>query len=332
MNSAAEMPWLTPTLQSILSKAGEQRLAHATLVTGPKGIGKLRCLQSAAASLLCESLDACGKCKSCELIASGSHPDLLLLKPEEEGKALKVDAIRAVGDFAQRSSHAGGARIIILNQAHALNVNASNALLKTLEEPNEQTFMFLVSDQPGLLSATIRSRCQILQVQIPTQEVSLSWMKRRIEESNEAEWDAQQASEALQSARGGPLWALDLLQNGTPSQAKAIRRELRAVLAAQSDAASLLTALLAATPLDAVELLVSETSELAKAILAAGHDEPLGEPLKTQVKQNPAHYARRILTLHEEFEIARRQLSSVSNPNPKLLLESLSYLTSRAFR
>jgi hypothetical protein len=157
-------------------------------------------------------------------------------------------------------------------------------------------------------------------------------MRRCIEESNEVDWDAQQASEALQSARGGPLWAFDILQSGTPSQAKAIRRELRAVLAAQSDAASLLTALLAASPLEAVELLVSETSELAKAILAAGHAEPLGEPLKTQVKQNPVHYARRILTLHEEFEMARRQLSSVSNPNPKLLLESLSYLTSRAFR
>lgn len=332
MNSAAGIPWLTPTQQAIVSRAQQQRLAHATLVTGPKGIGKLRCLQHVAQFLLCEPQNACGRCKSCALLASGSHPDLLLLEPEEEGKALKVDAIRAVGDFAQRSSHAGGARVIILNQAHALNVNASNALLKTLEEPNERTFMFLVSDQPGLLSATIRSRCQILQLVAPSEEVALSWLARQLEALEGPEPDEQQVREALSSARGGPLWALELLQAGTPLQTKAIRRALRAVLAAQSDAESLLNALLAASPLQAVELLVSESAELTKGILSREPAEALEEPLRSLVMRDPAHYAQRAITLHTECETARRQLCSVSNPNPKLLLESLSYLASRAFR
>ena len=336
MLSSKTMNWLASTSQALMHKAEGQKLAHATLVTGPRGIGKLNCIRDFARALLCESAQSvtgCGSCKSCGLFDSGSHPDFLFLEPEEAGKALKVDAIREVGDFAQRSSHAGGARVIILYQAHALNVNAANALLKTLEEPNEQTFMFLISDQPGLLSATIRSRCQILHLTLPSEEEALSWLEQRVKETEEISFDSQLVQDSLKAARGGPLWAFELLQAGALPQSKEIGRELRALLAGQSEAESLLAALLAVEPLSAVEQLVIESGELAKSILLTGSTpaQQLQEPLKSHVAKAPAHFAKRAITLHDEFEHARRQLSSVSNPNPKLLLESLSYLASRAF-
>ena len=144
--------------------ARTQRLHHAVVLSGPSGCGKSTAARWLAASLLCPSdLDQdgpCGICRTCRKVASGQHPDLHLLAPEEDKREIRVDAVRELLESLQRHSVEGGARVVLLDPASALNVEGQNALLKTLEEPGEQTFLILATDRPEALLPTVRSRCE----------------------------------------------------------------------------------------------------------------------------------------------------------------------------
>lgn len=340
--TSAMLPWLTAPFAELSQKLASGTLAHAYILAGPKGVGKLRLAQKFAGSLICESLDqghACGQCKGCLLEASGHHPDSLLLAPEAPGKAFTIDLIRSLSAYAQRSSHAGGARIAILADAHAMNVSAANALLKTLEEPQQATYLFLVTDQPGHLSATIRSRCQRLFVGVPTQQESLEWLRGEQGEG----FVLEDAESCLSVAGGAPLYALDLLQTDTLPLRRVVERTWVGVLLGRAEPSELLSALSALEPSAAVQQLLYCAGRAAKAVLSptAQHDRIAGGhfgAIAEWVNSLPdpvtarAKLGSRSLKLYEEIEVARRQLSSSSNPSPRLILESLSWLTSRAFK
>lgn len=204
--------WHQATWQRLTSLAGEDRLPHALLVGGPAGIGKRRLAQAFTAFLLCQapaSTGACGRCKSCSLLSAGSHPDLLELMPEVDAKtgkvakAIRVDQVREVVEFAAKSAQMGGYRVVTVEPAHLMNVQSANALLKTLEEPGRQTLILLLSSQPLSLSATIRSRCQQLVMGIPGQAEALEWLTPLV-------GDAATAALLLRLAEGAPLAALAL--------------------------------------------------------------------------------------------------------------------------
>ncbi|MCC2639355.1 MAG: polymerase subunit delta [Moraxellaceae bacterium] len=203
--------WHQATWQRLTTLAQESRLPHALLVGGPAGIGKHRLAQAFSAWLLCQvptAAGACGHCKSCSLLNAGSHPDLLELGLEtnDKGKlkqAIGVDQVRAVVDFAVKSSQLGGYRIVMVEPAHLMNVSSSNALLKTLEEPGRQTLILLLSSQALTLSATVRSRCQKLLLGTPPAEEALAWLAPQLR-------DAATARLLLDLADGAPLAALTL--------------------------------------------------------------------------------------------------------------------------
>ncbi|WP_283808343.1 DNA polymerase III subunit delta' [Lujinxingia litoralis] len=142
------------------------RMHHAYLFTGPTGVGKHTTAQSFAASLNClkrheeEWIDACGECSACKRIATGQHPDVLEIAPS--GNFIKIDQIRAIQKAALSPPFEARFRAVILDQAHAMTEEGSNALLKTLEEPSARTLIFLITDQPNRLLDTIISRCQRL--------------------------------------------------------------------------------------------------------------------------------------------------------------------------
>lgn len=190
-----------------LAAAG--RLSHALLVSGREGIGKQRLAKALAARLLCAgpvNATACGQCKSCRLLEAGVHPDLLWLMPETDAKtgktakAIKVDQVRELVDFAGMSAQMGGWRVVVIEPAHLLNVQAANALLKALEEPGGRTLLMLVTSQPLSLPATVRSRCQQLALPVPATDEALNWL--RLEMRDEA-----QARLLLSLAEGAPLAA-----------------------------------------------------------------------------------------------------------------------------
>lgn len=146
---------------SLLKNAFEQdRLSHAYLLSGISGVGKTNFAKQFATFLLCEKNNLCGVCRACKQLQSDSHPDFILIKPEEKSHSIKIDQIRDMSDKVSRTAHAGGYQVVVISPADAMPMQAANALLKTLEEPNGKVIIFLIDDQKSILPATIISRCQ----------------------------------------------------------------------------------------------------------------------------------------------------------------------------
>ena len=204
--------WQQAVWERLTQLADTQRLPHALLVSGHAGIGKERLASAFAARLLCQAptgQGACGQCKSCSLLGAGSHPDLVVLSPETDAKTektakfIKVDQVRELVGFAEKSAQLGGYRVVIITPAHLLNVQAANALLKTLEEPGSRTLILLVTSQPLSLAATIRSRCQQVALPIPAEKDSLFWLSPQLRDENTAKL-------LMALSDGAPLAALQL--------------------------------------------------------------------------------------------------------------------------
>lgn len=200
-------PWQTSNWQKLTSSQQNKRLAHGLLFHGVKGCGKKNFAIEFAHWLICEQplVDkACGECKSCNLIKAESHPDLLYLMPEEEGKAIKVDQIRELISKISLTSHAQGYRVIIISPADALNINASNSLLKTLEEPPKNTILILISDKPSKLMPTIRSRTQMIRFDLPSESQSMEWLNQQ---------NIENADLLLKLCGGAPLAAATMAED-----------------------------------------------------------------------------------------------------------------------
>src|SRR6266568_3878581 len=167
------------------------RWPHALLIIGRKGIGKRMLALEFARTLLCEDPDAsggaCGMCLGCTYVAQGTHPDLRVIEPyvfDDEGNATPVDSIaidriRELTEFTHLSAHRSRAKVAVIVPAEAMNASAANALLKTLEEPPEQTFLLLVSHQPERLPPTIVSRCGRLAVPEPGSDAGSAWLREQ---------------------------------------------------------------------------------------------------------------------------------------------------------
>lgn len=203
--SGRPCPWHQQAWEAL---AHQPRHAHAYLLAGVSGIGKRRFANAFAARLLCLAPvqgAACGSCRGCALRQAGSHPDFLEVGPEEEGKAIRVDAIRHLSEFLAQTAQQGGRKVILLQPAEAMNLNAANALLKSLEEPAGDAHLLLVSDQPSRLLPTIRSRCLVQTLGSPSPEEAMSWLAEHL-----PDLDSVQHSALLNMAEGAPLRALDL--------------------------------------------------------------------------------------------------------------------------
>jgi DNA polymerase-3 subunit delta' len=195
-------PWNEPILVSL--KNMRERMPHALLVHGPRGVGKLALAERIAQFLLCEHADVaarpCDKCDACRWYLAGNHPDFRRIEPEAIAKAppepeteeegseaparrtkapsivITVDQVRALADFLNIGSHRGGARVALVHPAEDLYPNAANALLKSLEEPAAGAMFILVSHRPARLLPTVRSRCVAVPVPVPPADVALKWL------------------------------------------------------------------------------------------------------------------------------------------------------------
>ncbi len=212
MSGFSPYPWQQTLWQGLMRRVAQQRLPHAILFNGAPGIGKRHLASALAHSLLCESRledgTACGQCRSCLLLAAGSHPDYLLVEPEEEGKGIGIDKVRGLGEFQSLSSQYNHGRVIQLQPADALNINAANALLKTLEEPSGRTTLLLSTSRPMSLLATIRSRCQQITLSPALGEDAQKWLRTA---SQHTEFYDESL---LQMSGGSPLTALHWAEHG----------------------------------------------------------------------------------------------------------------------
>ena len=188
---------------------------HALLLQGPRGIGKLAFAQAFAQALLCEASSAsgaaCGECTACAWLDGGMHPDYRSVeranRNDAEGESaekktqIEVDQIRALADFLNMSSHRGGRKVVLVHPAEALNPNAANALLKSLEEPPPATHFLLVTHRPRQLLPTLTSRCQRIELSVPDAATAAAWLAKE---------GARHGPLALAQAGDAPLAALEL--------------------------------------------------------------------------------------------------------------------------
>ncbi len=137
------------------------RLAHAYLFAGPRGAGKADLARTLAKALNCRQKqhDSCDRCDSCRRIDKGTHPDIYWVRPESKGRRIAVEQIREFERAANLKANSARVKVGIVVDADCMGEEASNAFLKTLEEPPAQTIIVLLSAEPQRLLPTILSRC-----------------------------------------------------------------------------------------------------------------------------------------------------------------------------
>lgn len=216
-------PWQLENWEMLRLAYHTGRIAHAMLFSGAVGSGPEHFVECLITGLLCEQatapLKACGKCRACHLIHSGSHPDLLKIRPEEKKQQIKIDDIRRVIDFNRLKSQYGPYRISVIYPANLMSNSAANALLKTLEEPSLQSLLILISHQPALLPITIRSRCQKINFKPAFDDKTVLW----VEQSVGPGYDPRQL---LALTRGAPLVITELLKNDTLKHQHALLQDM----------------------------------------------------------------------------------------------------------
>jgi len=231
-------PWHSDNWRGLVARWREKRLAHGLLFCGPHGLDKRGFTERFAATLLCERVDAnacaCERCRSCKLLAAGSHPDLIRvnLTLRDDGTARKeiaVDQIRTLSERLAMTAQFGGMQIALIDPADAMNVNAANALLKTLEEPTAATLILLVADEPARLPATIRSRCQRIEFRLPPRLQAREWLMGQ-------GLDGQIIDTALQASGGNPGLALEWAGNGGLTLREEVAADLRALHSGRTSA------------------------------------------------------------------------------------------------
>lgn len=299
MALTAELPWLQAPWQRLTEALRQDRFAHGLLLSGAPGLGKKRFAQALAARLLCARAKgdepACGQCKSCQLLAAGSHPDLSVLAPEEGKKQIAVGSVRELRERLVQSAHQGQYRVAIVEPAEAMNVNAANALLKTLEEPGPATVLLLVSSRPQAIAVTVRSRCQQVPFHAPPAAEALTYLQQQGA-------DPQLAQEALQLCAGAPLAAQALLNSGELERGRVIERLMEELKTGSR------------LPISGAETLQKENPLLICSAMA--------RYLARQLREAGPEQAP-LFRIMDRITEARKLLLNNANVNATLLLESL---------
>lgn len=207
-DQVSDLPWLTPLKQQLATRREAGRLPHALLIVGGAGVGAEQMVSWLEHHLLCSAPPQqapCGQCRSCQLLAAGNHADTLRLVPEGKAGTIRVDAIRHALHFAQGTPQLSQHQLVVLEQAHSLNLAAANALLKMLEEPPSGTFLILQTPDPSRLLPTVRSRVQWVRCPVPSAEQALPWLENQLKAKQMA---PDQATVLLRLADGEPCTAL----------------------------------------------------------------------------------------------------------------------------
>ena len=203
------LPWHRRQWRLLGDACKNQRLGHALLLRGREGIGVTQFARRLAAALVCRDPSPghrpCGSCQSCGLTAAGSHPDLIIVEPEEGKSTISVVQVRHLVDALGLAPKLAGPKIALLSPAESLTREAANSLLKTLEEPPGDAVFLLVSHSSTKVPATVRSRCQRIDFAAPCRQEARQWLVEHVPQAVDVEL-------ALDIAGGAPFRALAMMK------------------------------------------------------------------------------------------------------------------------
>lgn len=208
-------------INSFINHLEKDAIPHAILISGPDGVGKKTLALLISQYLLCESKERpCGNCASCVLSSKYEHPDQIIIQKGvplssevKEGRAsIPIEDIREMIHLSGTASLMGGKKVILIHDADAMTSQAQNALLKTLEEPPENTFFLLVTSHPESLLNTVTSRCSRLHLHSWTYDYIMSVLEKRCIPKEKAEASAELSDgsigRAIQLSENQEYWTL----------------------------------------------------------------------------------------------------------------------------
>jgi DNA polymerase-3 subunit delta' len=192
-----------------------EQVRHAYVFVGPQHIGKSVLAQRFAQTLLCTGgadpqiapLDPCNTCLSCRKVLHGNHPDIHIIARPPDKQAILIEQIRLLQSDAARRTLEGRRNIFIIQDAHEMNLQAANCLLKTLEEPEADVILLLTVPETGLLLPTILSRVQLITMQL----LPVTQIKSALVQQWEVEPDEADLIAALSAGRMG--WAVQAVED-----------------------------------------------------------------------------------------------------------------------
>lgn len=326
-------PWQQRLFERASAMRAAGRLPHALLICGPEQLGKRGLAEALAQSLLCVTPkpagEACGACAACSMFGARfqrdpietrpdetpahpaghpGHPDARFVgfalneksSPKKMYQELVIDQIRELSAWLALTPSSERGKVALIEPAHAMNAAASNALLKTLEEPIPGRYLILVSDQPARLPATIRSRCQRLEMKLPPREEALSWMRGQ----GIAE---MRAIDALDANLGHPGLAMAELRDGGAALRSDVCKDLAALSAGRTRA----TAVAQAWVPDRLALRLRYACEAVREFAAAS---AAGEPDRSALARAGLSPWSDVAGLGRWFEQAGRTVAWLRTP------------------
>ncbi|MGN2428490.1 DNA polymerase III subunit delta' [Klebsiella electrica] len=308
-------PWLRPSFEQLVAGYQAGRGHHALLLQALPGMGGEALIYALCRYLMCrqpQGNKSCGQCHSCQLMQAGTHPDYYTLAPEKGKSALGIDAVRDVNEKLYERSRLGGAKVVWTGDAALLTDAAANALLKTLEEPPENTWFFLACQEPARLLATLRSRCRLHHLAPPSESYGLAWLEREVTMPQEA------LLSALRLSANAPAAALDLLQESHWASRQQLIQTLAGVLSS-GDWLALLPILnheQAAVRLHWLASLLLDAQKRQQGITLVSN--PDAWTLVNQLAQTLP--AARLQAIARDVSACRDQLLNVVGVNRELLL------------
>lgn len=321
------MPWLADATETLAQALDQNRMAHAVLLTGDRGVGKRRLADAFAALLVCErrtfgSRAPCGQCRQCQLVEGASHPDIRVYQPEKS-KMIRIDQIRALSSFAVASPQVSALKVIILDRADQLNINSANALLKTLEEPVADVVLLLLQETGRPVLPTIRSRCRVLPIATPDEATALHWLgQQAVTPSDDGATpgpDSDVSVVALRLAGGAPGQALSYLTSGFLDQRKTAIEAFRQFMKGAITVAEATRSFRGLGHEAVLWLMENWAVDLARvASGGTARDPDLAEVVGYLAKNNPAWRAHEIAE-----EIRESRLAMVNNASLDLEISRL---------